>query len=119
MEEPIFDNHELFNKYQVLQGMRPSEGGTKPSIYISALKIRKALKTLTKEEIEDLFDREMQLPAERVARERLNRQLEILLDWQVIYALGMLFDLGNYKTAEYILKAKNSDLQIDYSPKEN
>ncbi len=120
MEDRVFDSHEQFNKYQSIMGNRPSEMGTKPSSYITAVKLRKAFKTLRRDEIEDVFEKEMLYNTEvDRAREKLTNKIETLLEWQLNYALGMLYDLGNLKAAQYVLKSKLGDLEMEYQPKEN
>lgn len=115
-ENRTFDNHAALNRYQNLYGMKPSEKAIRPSLYISDLKMKKAFKTLSDEEIKTLYRKpNAQLLGIRLLRENLEDRLKPLMDWQTFLALIHLLRDGNYACAEFVLKCR----PIDVCPYEN
>jgi hypothetical protein len=111
MEDNIFDNPARLNHYQVFEGMRASEPATRPSVYISCLKLRKAFKTFTDVEMQDLYDEELGILGLRVYREKLSEKLEEVHDWQLFYALYLLInEEGAYEAAKFIINSKYEDI---------
>lgn len=110
IENRVFDNHAAYNHYLSIQGMRPSECAIRPSLYISDLKMKKAFKTLTDEEIKELFKQpKAEFLGIRVLREQLEKKLEDLMDWQTFVGLINLLHLGNYECAKYIIRCTYED----------
>jgi hypothetical protein len=111
--EKHFDSHELFNKWQSLHGMRPSTGGTKPSVYISEVKLKKAFNLIRDEYIEDLFDKEMGKVEIKIHREKLVDKLESLHSWQLFTAVEILITdgMGAFQAADFVLGCKSTDTQ--------
>lgn len=111
IENRTFENHSAFNHYLSIQGMRPSECATRPSLYICDLKMKKAFKTLTDDEIKQLFKQPnagiLGIP---LLREKLETKLNDLMDWQTFIALINLLHYGNYYCAEYVLKCTYEDV---------
>jgi len=111
IENRIFDNHAAYNHYQSMQGMRQSECAIRPSLYISELKMKKAFKRLTDDEIKELFKQPnagiLGIP---ILREKLEAKLVDLIDWQTFVALIHLMKYDNYKCAEYVLKCSYLDV---------
>jgi hypothetical protein len=111
MRDNIFDNHAAFNHYQSILGMRPSENTTKPSVYISALKLRKAFKTLTDAEIKLIFNNDkLEILGLKTHREKLEEKLSDLIDWQYFLGLYILLRDGNVEAANYILNCRYTDV---------
>lgn len=110
-ENRIFDNHAAYNHYLSIQGMRPSEGVIRPSLYISDMKMKKAFKILTDEEIKLLFKQpKAAILGIRVLREKLDKKLDDLMDWQTFVGLITLLREGNFECARYILKCRYEDV---------
>lgn len=105
----IFHNHAAFNKFQSIYGMRPSEIGTKPSTYITELKLKKAVQELSDIEIENIHDNEMARYRIRLKRESLIKKLAKLHEWQLLKALDILINIGRYESVEFISKCKRTD----------
>ncbi len=111
LENRVFDNHSAFNHYQSIQGMRQSECTIRPSLYISDLKMKKAFKNLTDDELKTLFKQfNAGILGIRVLREKLEQKLNDLYDWQTFMALINLMKEDNYKCAEYVLKCTYEDV---------
>ena len=108
----LYDNHSRFNKFQTMYGMRPSEIGTKPSIYITTIKLRKALNELNDIEIENIYEKEMTGYNIGIHRKKLKDKVENLLhEWQILTALNILLEQGRYESILYIQKCKRTDKQ--------
>lgn len=109
MNDETFDNHAAFNRHQSIGGMRVSNGATKPSIYITEIKIKNALRDLTDVEIEDIFDKEMTNYNCTIHRARLKEKIVLLHEWQLLKALSILLDEGKYDSILFIQKCKRTD----------
>lgn len=110
MDRNIFDNHAAYNRFLSIEGNRPSETYTKPSLYICDSKMKRAFKELTDEEIKTLFNKpEATLLAMRNHRADLVEKLNELLEWQTFNALVILFSEGNLECAKFILKSHWED----------
>ncbi len=109
MSDETFDNHAAFNRYQSIDGMRVSNGATKPSIYITEIKLKNALRDLTDVEIEDIFDKEMTSYNCTIHRARLKEKIAILHEWQLLKALSILLEDGKYYSIVYVNQCKRTD----------
>lgn len=108
----IFDNHALFNNYLSVGGMRQSQMGTKPSIYITELKLRNALKELSNIDIENIYDKEMTGYNCDRHRIKLKEKIELLHDWQLLKALSILMEEGRYESILYVKQCKRTDREL-------
>lgn len=106
----VFENHSMFNRYNVIFGMRPSELTTQPSVYITELKLKKALASLDHIEIENIAGRELYPYGVKLKRESIIKKLDKLHDWQLFYALEILMTEGSYDAVKYVVKCKRSDI---------
>src|SRR3989344_2164633 len=97
----ILDNHQLYNRYQVIYGMRQTTGGTSPSLYIMSVKLKKALKALTEIEIENIYEKEMTNYNCRIHREKLDDRINALQDWQLKAAVNILNTESRYEAMKY------------------
>lgn len=105
MEHHILDNHAAFNRWQVMEGMKVNESGTKPSIYITEIKFKKLFKTLSAEELKRIFKREEELSKVAVMRyqKKLIDKMEQLSEQQILTALNIyLREEDAELIAEYI-----------------
>lgn len=112
MEErkSLFDDHVAFNRWQVMEGMRVNESGTNLSVYITEIKLKKAYKLISDEEIENLVGSELSKPAIKRQREKLEKKLCSLRDWQLFKAFSIYFDDKNIEaSAAYVLSCKRMD----------
>ncbi|MDP1801181.1 MAG: hypothetical protein Q8L81_07515 [Bacteroidota bacterium] len=110
MDRNIFDNHAAYNRYLSIEGNRPSETYTKPSLYICDSKMKKAFKELSDEEIKIIFKNPAaQILGIRKYREQLGEKLNELVEWQTFNALVILFSEGNFECAKFILKSHWED----------
>ena len=110
--DKVFDSHELYNKWQVFEGMRESTGGTQPIAYICAVKMKKKFKKFSSEELEELFEQEFDndVMIDRHQKMLIEKTFS-LHDWQVFYAFGIFEDENKNYTdcAKYILQCKLTD----------
>lgn len=104
-----YENHQSFNKHLSIEGFRINTSGTKPSVYITEVKLRRAVRELADTSIEDLFDKKMSEVAINLHREKLHKKIERLLYWQLITALNIILRDGNYDAIEFVLKCKRND----------
>ena len=111
MDRNIFDDHAAYNRYLSIEGNRPSENYTKPSLYICDNKMKKAFKELSDEEIKIIFKNpNAQILGLRNYREQLAEKLTDLVEWQTFYALVHLFSEGNIQCAKFILNCHWEDV---------
>jgi hypothetical protein len=111
MNDNIFDDHAAYSRYLSIEGMRPSEMTTRPSLYISDCKMKRAFKTLSDDEIKLLFKNlKAGYLGLRNYREKLEETLVDLLEWQTFYALYILLRDGNYDCAKYVLACRWNDV---------
>jgi hypothetical protein len=108
-----YENHEAFNRHNSMFGYRPSTSGTTPSVYITRVKLKRAVKEIPARHIEDLFDNEMTPAVIKAHRGKLNKKIEKLLKWQLMEALAILLKDGNYDAIEFVLKSKRTDKQLN------
>lgn len=91
MEPKVLDDHSAFNRYQVMQGMRVDEAGTKPSVYITEIKLKKVFNRLGEHELKRVFEYDQ--PLSKVAiglyQKKLYKKLEKLQEEQVLTALNI------------------------------
>src|ERR1700758_2798980 len=107
MGEEIFNSHSAFNRFQAT-GMRVSESTNEPSAYITEVKLKKAFKRISDEDIENLFDKEMSKVAIAKHREKLEKKLSALQKWQLTTALNIYINEEDIeKCAKYVLGCKN------------
>lgn len=104
-----YENHQSFNKHLSIEGFRINTSGNKPSVFITEVKLRRAVRELSDISIEDLFDKEMSEVAILLHREKLIKKIERLLHWQLMKALNILLRDGNLDAIEFVLKSKRSD----------
>jgi hypothetical protein len=109
IEGRIFENHAEYSRYLSIDGMRVSNGATKPSIYITELKLNNALKTLSDVEIESIFEKEMTSYNCNIHREKIKKKIDLLQEWQLLRALSILLDEGRYDSILYVSKCKRTD----------
>lgn len=109
----IFDNHASFNRFQSVSGMRQVEIATKPSIYITEVKLKKALQELSDIEIENIYDNEMTRYRIRLKRDSISKKISSLQEWQLLKALNLLIHIGRIESIEFITKCKRTDKNID------
>lgn len=110
MSEEIFDNHAAFNRFQVMNGMKVTEATNQVSAYITEVKLKKAYRQISDEEIENLFDQEMTPIAIKRHREKLEKKLSKLHKWQLIKALRIYIDDEDIEgSAQYVLNCKRTD----------
>ena len=110
MDRNIFEDHAAYNRYLSIEGNRPSEQYTKPSLYICDNKMKKAFKELTDEEIKSIFkDKDAAILGLRRYREQLAEKLNDLVEWQTFNALVILFSQGNVECAKFILQCHWED----------
>lgn len=105
----IFDNHSAFNRYQSIDGMRVNNGATKPSIYITEIKLKNALRDLSNIEIQDIFEKEMPDYNCDIHREKLKKKIASLQEWQILKALSILLGEGKYYSIIYVNQCKRTD----------
>lgn len=93
MEErnPVLDSHVAYNRWQVMEGMRVSEHGTKPSIYITEIKFKKLFKTLNAEELQRIFKikRNLSPLAIETYQKKLANKVEKITEDQILTALNL------------------------------
>jgi len=110
MSEEIFNNHAAFNRFQVMNGMKVTEATNQLSAYITEVKLKKAYKQISDEEIENLFDKEMSQVAIKRHREKLEKKLTALHKWQLFRALRIYIDDEDIEgSAKYVLNCKRTD----------
>jgi hypothetical protein len=105
----ILDNHQLYNRYQVIFGVRQTTGGTSPSLYIMSVKLKKVLKALTDIEIENVYDKEMTPYNCRIHRDKLDDKINTLNDWQLKMAVDLLEVESGYVSMRYVRFCKRTD----------
>lgn len=112
MESNMFDKHEILTRFRIVEAVWFDDKSIKPSVYITEIKLRKAFKDFTEEEIEDLFEMEFlgSRPALDRHRKKLNEKIELLHDWQLFKALEILLEVGRIECAEYVIKCKRADV---------
>jgi len=108
-----YENHEAFNRHLSLEGYRVNGSGTSPSVYITEVKLKRAIKELSDKEIEDVFDNEMTPHQIRIHREKLIRKMESLQKWQLLKALEILLTEGRIESVSFISKCKRTDKEIN------
>lgn len=108
----ILDNPQLYNRYQVIYGMRQTTGGTAPSLYIMSVKLKKALQELTDIEIENIYEKEMTNYNCRLHRYKLDDRINALQDWQLKAAVKMLNTESKYAAMKYVKSCKRKDKEL-------
>lgn len=110
MGEEIFNSHSAYNRFQTMHGMKVCESTNEPSAYITEVKLKKAFKRISDEDIEDLFEKEMSKVAIQKHREKLDNKLGTLQKWQMNKALSIYIDDEDTEAcAKYVLGCKNSN----------
>lgn len=104
-----YENHQAFNRHLSLNGFRVNNSGTEPSMYITRVKLRRAVKEVSNTSIEEIFDNEMPEAKIKQHREKLLNKIDRMLQWQLLVALNTLLRDGNYDTVLYISKCRRSD----------
>jgi hypothetical protein len=119
-EEKVYEKPDAYSRYMALSGKKVATPATEPSLYISLIKLRKGLKSLTDKEIGELFFRRLGVPGVMEKRKQLNKKLNILLGWQILKALKLLLKEGNTIAARFIRDARSTDVQppIKYTKKD-
>ncbi len=111
-----FENHSAFNRHMSIDGNRVNNGVTKPSIYITCVKLKRAIKELSDIEVEDLFEKEMGMVELLQCRNKLVEKMERLFNWQILKALDILLTDGRYDALVYILKCKKPTKKLINNP---
>jgi hypothetical protein len=101
-----FENPALYSQYLAVEGMRVSEGTTRPSVYITELKLKKALASLSDVDIENIYGKEMSAIACSHHRDKIIRKLQILQEWQLFTALNILLEYGRIEAITYVKKCR-------------
>lgn len=109
LESRTFDNPAEYSRFLSVEGMRTNNCATKPSIYITELKLRNALKTLSDVNIENIYDKEMTAYNCSIHREKLEIKIGTIHEWQLLNALAILLDVGRIEAIEYVKKCKRTD----------
>lgn len=104
-----YENHGAFNKHLSVDGFRVNTSGTKPSIYITQVKLKRALKELSDFDIEEILDNEMSDKAILKEREKIMERIAYLQDWQLIMALNILISEGRIEAITYVVNCKEND----------
>jgi|GEM_PF-6839258 len=112
----ILENHSAYNRFKTSQGLNQCENSTEPSEYITYVKIKKLFATLSRVEIENLFNKEMSDIAVKRHREKLEQKLNSLQKWQLFRAFKICTDYI-YEAAAYILRCKKQDAEEETSNK--
>ena len=112
--ENYFNRHDAYSRYLALATDRTISPNPAPSAYITAVKLRKALKTITDIELKHLFKKKMSTENLLKYRTRLIRKIDRLLLWQYLVALELLYIEGNTIAMAYILRCNNSDREQAY-----
>jgi hypothetical protein len=108
-----YENHQAFNRHLSIEGFRVSTGATKPSVYITEVKLRRAVRELTNIQVEDIFDNEMSDVAIKSHREKLINKIESVHHWQLMKALNILLSDGNHEAIVFISRCKKSDKEFN------
>jgi hypothetical protein len=109
MENNIFDDHAAYSRYLSIEGMRVNDSGTKPSIYITEIKLKRAIKEMSHANMEEINNKELSSPAVQRNKEVLLSKIENLQEWQLLQALHILIELGRIECVTYISLCKKSD----------
>lgn len=109
MENNKYENHQLYNKHLSYGGMRVNTSGTKPSAYITIIKLKNVLKELSDMDIEEILDEEMTPSKVTKQRNRLIKKIENMHYWQLVSALNILLTEGRIESITYVAYCKGSD----------
>ena len=104
--ENHFEKSDAYSRYLSFQEDRVMDWVISPCDYITGVKLKKAIKTLTDEEVEDLFDDEMDSEKLLKQREFLKEKIDLLISPQYQKALYLLYKEGNTTAFAYIIKCK-------------
>lgn len=107
-----FEKHDAYSRYLSIADDKVVYGKVTPSDYITSIKLKRAVKTLLDEEIENLFNKEMSKKSIFLRRERLIAKTKNLETWQLNHALHLLYTEGNTIAFAFILKCKKTDTPI-------
>jgi hypothetical protein len=109
MENKIFDDHQAFNRFQVMQGMRVNESGTEPSMYITEVKLKKMFASLCDEIIAEIFVKDELNPiAAQRHREMLMKKVESLPKENLFTALNIYLRDELELCGKYVLACKRT-----------
>ena len=112
IESRIFENHAEYNRYLTIEGMQVSNGATKPSIYITELKIKNILKELNNDDIREIFKNKKITDYNcDIHRDKLKEKIPTLQDWQLLSALSILMEFGRYECMAYVKNCKKTDIE--------
>ncbi len=103
-----FNKHDAYSRYLAYKKDKPV-AHVKPSPYITGVKLKKAIKTLTDEEIEELYGDEMEPVIIAQHREKLREKIAELHEWQLNEALRILYEDGNSPAFRFILHCKKEE----------
>lgn len=115
----IFDRYERLNRWQAMTGTRINRSGTKPSVYISEIKLKKAFKEMKDEHVVELYGEKAAPLAPSRLRRRLNNKLQELLEWQLFRAVDIYLERGAYDAAQYVILCRYDDKQEPGNEEEN
>jgi hypothetical protein len=108
MEKRIFEDHSACNRFMMMEGLNQHEATTQMSEYITGVKLKKLFNAFSKEEVENLFNKEMSDIAVKRHKEKLNKKLANLQKWQVFHAFAISAE-SHLESAQFVLAAKRSD----------
>lgn len=108
-----FENHQEFNRHMSIEGFRVNTSGTTPSLYITEVKLKRAIREVKNTDLEEILDRHLSEVGLGVSREKLIKKLEFMQDWQLLIALNILLLEGNYEAVRYLYSCKRTDKEIN------
>lgn len=108
-----YQENASLNRNLPLSDLNADNTCRKPSVYITKVKLRRAVREMPDRHIEDLFDNEMTPAGIKAHRDKLNKKVDRLLYWQLMTALNVLLRDGNYDAIEFVLKCKRTDREIN------
>ncbi len=111
MDRNVFDNPALYSQYLSYSGMRVNASGTKPSIYITEIKLRRTIKEMSVNDINAILkpDTAFNPIAVDHKKKAMLSKVESLHEWQLLHALDLLVEVGRIECVAYIFKCKRSD----------
>ena len=109
MEHIFLENYSAYNRFLNQVGLKQTENTTEPSEYITLVKMKKLFRNLSQEEIEDLFEKEMNLISLKIHREKLETKLFSLKKWQLFRAFKMTSVLVS-AAALYVIGCRKKDI---------
>lgn len=106
MERNIFEDHALFSQYLSIGGMRASATGTKPSIYITCIKLKKAVREMNVTDMKEITGKEVNSVELDYKKDNLTEKIELMEDYEILAALAILIDIGRIECVSFIFHLK-------------